>query len=356
MKRLLIVGRNAYAFPLQPSLRRRFDALSAELDWRQLGAGTSADDRFVLFAPFPVPALDGLVFHLLLPFRAARELRRFRPDAVLVQGAPEAALVLLARTLARVRTRVILDVHGDWRAPTRLYGSPLRRLLTPAADLLARFALARADAIRTVSPYTSGLVRAAGREPAAEFPAFMDLEPFLGPPAPLPEAPSALYVGSLERSKGIDVLARAWPLVRERVPAARLHVIGRGTLPAPSGKGVTHASGVATEEVAAALDAATLLVLPSRTEGMGRVAIEALSRGRAVVGSRVGGIPDLVTDGESGLLVPPGEPEALAEALVRVLGDPELAARLGAGAEVAAERLRPTPEAWAAGLRGLVAP
>ncbi len=140
------------------------------------------------------------------------------------------------------------------------------------------------------------------------------------------------------------------------MPAARLHVIGRGTLPAPSGDGVTHASGVATEEVAAALDAATLLVLPSRTEGMGRVAIEALSRGRAVVGSRVGGIPDLVADGESGLLVPPGEPEALAEALVRVLGDPELAARLGAGAEVAAERLRPTPEAWAAGLRGLVAP
>lgn len=356
MKRLLIVGRNAYSFPLQASLRRRFDALSGELDWRQLGVGTSTDERFVLYSPFPIRALDGLVFHLLLPFRTARELRRFGPDAVLVQGAPEAALVLLARVLARRRTRVILDVHGDWRAPTRLYGSPLRRLLAPAADLLARVALARADAIRTVSPYTSGLVRAAGREPDAEFPAFVDLEPFQGPLVSLPEPPRALFVGSLERSKGVDVLARAWPLVRERIPEAMLHVIGRGSLAAPAGAGVTAAAEVSTEEVAAALDAATVLVLPSRTEGMGRVAVEALSRGRAVVGSRVGGIPDLVADGEAGILVPPGDPEALAEALVRVLSDPALAARLGAGAATAAPRQRTTPEAWAAGLRGLVGP
>ncbi len=356
MKRLLIGGRNAYAFLLPPTLQRRFDALSAELDWRQLGAGVPGGPRFVLYPPFPVRALDGLVFHLLLPFRTARELRRFRPDAVLVQGGPETALVLLARALARVRTRVILDVHGDWRAPTRLYGSPLRRLLTPLADGLARLALARADAIRTVSPYTSRLVREHGREPDAEFPAFMDLEPFLGPAAPLPAAPSALYVGSLERSKGVDVLAQAWPLVRERVPGARLHVIGTGTLAPPTGDEVTREELVATAAVAAALDAATLLVLPSRTEGMGRVAVEALCRGRAVVGSRVGGIPDLVADGEAGLLVEPGDPEALVGALERVLGDPALAERLGAGAAAAAGRFRTTPGEWAEGLRGLVGP
>jgi hypothetical protein len=90
---------------------------------------------------------------------------------VLAQGAQEAALVLLARRLARVDTVVILDVHGDWRAPTRLYGSQLRRLLDPLADALARFGVRRADAIRTVSGYTTGLVRAAGREPDAVFPA-----------------------------------------------------------------------------------------------------------------------------------------------------------------------------------------
>src|SRR5439155_10177967 len=94
-----------------------------------------------------------------------------------------------------------------------------------------------------------------------------------------------------------------------------------------------------TDAVAAAMDEATLLVLPSRSEGMGRVVIEALLRGRPVVGSRVGGIRDLVRDGENGLLVEPGDGGALADALVRVLAERELAERLGAVA-------RPSAEPW----------
>ena len=70
-------------------------------------------------------ALDGPSFYALLPFRVAREIREFRPDAVLAQGAQEAALVNLGRRLARVPTRVIADIHGDPAAPTRLYGSPV---------------------------------------------------------------------------------------------------------------------------------------------------------------------------------------------------------------------------------------
>ena len=72
-------------------------------------------------------------------------------------------------------------------------------------------------------------------------------------------------------------------------------------------------------------------MLPSRSEGLGRVLIEAFCRGRPVVAMRVGGIRDLVEDGVNGLLVEPTT-EALADALVRVLADRALAARLGAGA------------------------
>jgi glycosyltransferase involved in cell wall biosynthesis len=352
--RLLIVGRTRFTFPLGESLERRFDALSAELDWRQMGTGRSTDERFALASPFPLERLDGIAFYLALPFRVGRQLRRFRPDAVLAQGLQETALVLLARALTRVPTKVIADIHGDWRAPTRLYGSRARRLLDPLADALARVGLRRADGIRTVSGYTTGLVRAAGREPDAEFPAYMDLEPFLGPAAPLPEAPAALFVGVLERYKAIDVLAAAWPAVRERVPGARLHVVGSGSLAAPAGEGTTWSSALTTAEVAAALDAATLLVLPSRSEGMGRVVVEAFCRGRAVVGSRVGGIPDLVRDGENGVLLPPGDTAALAEALARVLGDRELAERLGRGAHQSAGAWTATPEEFARRLRELV--
>ena len=257
---------------------------------------------------------------------------------------------------------MILDLHGDWRAPTRLYGSRARRLLDPLADALARRALRRADGVRTISAYTTELVRAEGMEPAAEFPAFMDLEPFLVKPVvPLPQTPRALFVGVLERYKAFDVLAEAWRAVARSVPDAVLHVVGQGTLAPVAHSLVEQLPGrvewspsLTANEVAAALDSATLLVLPSRSEGMGRVVIEAGCRGRAVVGSRVGGIPDVVVDGKTGVLVPPGDAGALAEALELVLSDRALAERLGADARIRVEPWLATPEEYARRVRDLV--
>lgn len=364
-RRLLMVGRTRYDLPLSETLSRKFAALDAELEVRVLATArrvSGSDPRFRLYRPLSLGPLEGAAFYALLPVRVARELRRFRPDAVLAQGGQETALVLLGRALARSRTKVILDIHGDWHAPTRLYGSPARRLLSPLGDLLARVAVRRADAVRTISAYTSGLVRAEGVEPAAEFPAFMDLEPFTASPAvSLPEQPTALFVGVLERYKAVDVLADAWRRVTVRLPEARLRIIGNGTmspvvetLVAEFPANVRWEHEVPTGDVAAALDAATVLVLPSRSEGLGRVVVEAFCRGRAVVGSRVGGIPDLVTDGETGLLVGPADAAALAEALVAVLDDEALAARLGTAARVAIEPWLATPEDYARRIRALV--
>ena len=307
-------------------------------------------------------ALDGPLWYLRLPRRVARELRRFDPDAVIAQGAQETALALLARRLARSRAKVVLDLHGDWRAPTRLYGSRARRLLDPFSDALAARALRRADAIRTISEYTTELVRAAGIEPAAEFPAFMDLAPFVERPlVRLPGPPRALFVGVLERYKAFDVLVEAWREVAGRFPEATLHVVGQGTLAPLAEALVAELPGrvewspkLGADEVAGALDASTLLVLPSRSEGMGRVVIEAGCRARAVVGSRVGGIPDVVVDGETGLLVPPGDAGALSDALVRVLGDRELAERLGAEGRARVEPRLATPDEYARRVRDLV--
>ncbi len=124
---------------------------------------------------------------------------------------------------------MIADIHGDWRAPTRLYGSRLRGLLSPAADRVAEAAVRHADGTRTVSDYTTRLVRAVGVEPADEFPAYMDFESFLAQPiAPLPSPPRALFVGALERNKNVDGLAEAWRRAAPRVPEATLHVVGDG--------------------------------------------------------------------------------------------------------------------------------
>ena len=364
-KRLLMVGRSRYSLPLSPSLAQKFDALSAELDVRVLassGGGRGQDPRFQLVRPIRPRALDGAAFYALLPFRVARELRSFRPDAVLAQGAQEAALCVLGRTLARVPTRVIADIHGDPAAPARLYGSSFRKALAPLADALARRGLRKSDGVRTISAYTSGLVRAAGVEPTAEFAAFMDLEPFVErEPVPLPEEPVALFVGVLERYKAVDVLADAWRLAAPRVPGARLELVGRGTLHDVVERLVADlpaqtrwTESLSTPEVARALDDATVLVLPSRSEGLGRVVVEAFCRGRGVVGSRVGGIPDIVEDGETGILVQPGDASALADALVRVLSDRALAERLGAAAHAAVQPWLATPEEYARRIRDLV--
>jgi glycosyltransferase involved in cell wall biosynthesis len=357
--RVLFVSRRV-ELPLAPSLARKWEAIGAELDYRVLAAGNGGNGAFHLARELPV--LDGPAFFASLPARIARELRSFKPHAVLAQGAHETAAALSARRLARVPTTVIADLHGDWRAPTRLYGSRLRGLLNPVADRVALAALRNADGIRTVTGYTTGLVRDLGLEPADEFPAYMDFDSFLqSPPPRLPSSPRALFVGVLERYKNVDGLVEAWRRVVERVPGARLHLVGSGTLQPLVEQLVrelpeqtTWTPRLSQSEIAAVLDEATVLVLPSRSEGMGRVIIEAFCRGRPVIGSRVGGIPDLVEDGANGLLVESGDTDALVEALERVLTDKELAERLAAGARSSTGMWTITPEEFAARLRALV--
>jgi glycosyltransferase involved in cell wall biosynthesis len=361
--RLLMVGRTRYRLPLAPSLAEKFDALAAELDVHVLaadGGGAGTDPRFHLVRR--TPALDGPSYYALLPLRVARAIRELRPDAVLAQGAQEAALAEAGAAIARIPTPVIADIHGDPGAPTRLYGSRSRKALAPLADALAGLGLRHAAGVRTISPYTSGLVRDAGVEPVAEFAAFMDLEPFLvSDPVSLPERPVALFVGVLERYKAVDVLAEAWRDASRRVPDGVLRLVGDGTL-----RGVARSlvddlpqqtawnERLDVAQVASALDDATVLVLPSRSEGLGRVVVEAFCRGRGVVASRVGGIVDIVADGETGILVSPEDPGALAEALVRVLSEPALATRLGRNARVAVEPWLATPQEYATRVRELV--
>jgi glycosyltransferase involved in cell wall biosynthesis len=352
--RLLLVGRTRYRVPLDEASVRKLSLLETGLEVRVLASaadGRAYDDGRVRLLPAARPRpLDGLAFHLLLPARLAGELRRTDADAVSAENHAIGAAALLARRLAGSRAKVLVDVHGDWRGGMRLYGSPLRRLLGPVDDRLARWTLRRADAVRVISPYTAELVRALGVEPGAVLPGYTDPGPFRATPTrPLPQRPQALFVGSLEPTKGVDVLVRAWRDVAARVPEARLRVLGTGSLAGLVRElvvelpdGVSWTPRVPPEEVAAALDASTLLVLPSRSEGLGRVVLEAFLRRRPVVGSAVGGIADLVADGVTGVLVPPGDAHSLAGAVVRVLSDRELAERLAARTEAAA---RPTLEA-----------
>src|SRR5439155_25510034 len=153
--RLLMAGRTRYRLPLSEGLARKFGALGGQFELRVIGSAPSgsptSDGVFRLVPPFRPRRLDGALFWTTLPFRVGRELREFRPDAIVVQSPYEAAAALLGRRLAGGPAKVVIEVHGDWRTATRLYGSPRRRLLSPIADRFGAGALRRADAVRTLS-------------------------------------------------------------------------------------------------------------------------------------------------------------------------------------------------------------
>lgn len=161
-------------------------------------------------------------------------------------------------------------------------------------------------------------------------------------------------VARLEAEKGHATLLEAWPTVLERVPAARLLVVGEGSLaeqlheqaeslgllgePCEGDRcvGTRHARPGAKvvftgrrEDVPAVTAALDVAVLPSYREALGLVILEAMALGRPVVASDVGGIPEMVEDGVTGLLVPPRDPVALGDAIVRLLTDHPLADILG---------------------------
>jgi len=364
---VLIVGRTRYRLPLDGSLARKFDALSNELDVRVLAARSPGaaghDPRFRLYGPGRPAALAGGLFQARLPFRIRRHILEFEPDVIICADPFICAAALAARRLSGTWVPVIAEVHGDWRTFTRSYGVGARRLLSLPADAVAVAALRRADATRALSPFTSGLVEEVRGSPAtASFATYSDLSAFVEHPvAPLPEQPVALFVGVLEAYKNIDGLAAAWRRVAAELPSARLVIVGQGSrqhvvdallrdLPGQ----VEHIPRLSPAEVAAAFDRATLLVLPSWPEGLGRVVIEAFARGRGVVATAAGGILDLVHDGVEGILVPRADEDALVSAVVRVLSDPELALRLGAAAHKSYGGWHSTPEQFARQLRELV--
>jgi glycosyltransferase involved in cell wall biosynthesis len=357
MRRVLFVGRTRYARPLAVTHARKFAALGEVLEPHVLGTAGSGSGflpRFTL--------LDGPLFYARAPFAVARLLRTFRPDAVIAQSPYEGLSVLAGRALARSRVKVIVEVHGDWTTASRYYGSPLRRLLGPLADRAAELAVRRADAVRTVSGFTAGMVRKLGVEPAAIFHTYTEIGAFVEhEPTPLPEAGRLAFVGVLEHYKNVDGLAAAWRLAASQLPHVTLELVGDGRrvetveallrdLPDQT---VWHPR-LEPSEVASLLDRSWALVLPSFSEGLPRVAIEALARGRPVIGSTGGGIPDAVRDGENGLLVPVGDARALANAIIRFCNDEGLRVRLAAGARPSAAALLTPPEEYARRVADLV--
>jgi glycosyltransferase involved in cell wall biosynthesis len=265
--------------------------------------------------------------------RLRRVIRRERVAIVHAQSGHTMALAALAT--AGTRAKVVFA----------------RRVTTPLRDNRAtRWKYARADRLISVSRAgVDGLLRA-GVDAARVrvVPSGVPLAPLASPPAAEllarlgvpPGVPLAVMVASLSAAKDPSAFVRAIHAARRAVPELHALLVGDGPLRealaaeiAALGLASTvHLTGFRSD--AESLEAAaSVVVLTSRNlEGTPGVLIDALALGKPIVCTRVGGVPEVIEDGVSGLILPIGHAEAIGGAIARVILDPALASRLSAGA------------------------
>jgi glycogen(starch) synthase len=174
------------------------------------------------------------------------------------------------------------------------------------------------------------------------------------PPERESAAPRLLFCGRLEHWKGADVLCAALPSLCAAFPSLQVHFIGADTqgrdgawaserlrqlVPSRYQAQLQFLGKMPHEQLVAQYQQATVVVVPSRWESFGLVAVEAMACGRAVVVSAAGGLAEVIEDGISGLQCPVNDSQALAAAVARLLSDSALRARLGAAARLRVEQL-----------------
>lgn len=313
---------------------------------QSLLSDTQIKRRTLLAAPFAVSASLGAVLGELRAARATgRPYDLVQAHWVLPNGPPAA--------LASSGTPLVVSLHGS-----DIY----------LAERHWSLALAAAGAFRAATAVTacSGDLRARGVRLGAApgrshvIPYGVNTRQFRPDPglraavrAELglaPEVPLVLGLGRLVAKKGFNVLLDAWPAVLRAVPGATLLIAGYGdqrerlerqAAALGLGNSARFIGRLERERAAAYVAAADVFALPivrEGVDGLPNVLLEAMGAGRAVVASRVAGVPDVVEDGVHGLVVPERDPAALAAAIVRLLADPDLARRLGAAARDRVER------------------
>lgn len=237
----------------------------------------------------------------------------------------------------------------------RHYGRTKGAAVVLGQRAFSRLEAARVDLFLPVSVATAegnGLAKAG--LPYQVIPNVITSEPNPGPDASLldelPAEPFLLFVGDIARAKGVDVLIDAYRALGERPPLVLIGKVWRDT-PVELPAGVSVLRDWPNAAVRAAMRRCLALVTPSIwPEPFGLVVAEALAAGRPVVASAIGGIPELVQHEHQGILFPPGDSEALAERLQRLLDDAELREAIAARAARSAaayspERIVPRVEA-----------
>lgn len=359
------MGNPRYTQPLNPTDDKKWRALNG-LGVRMFVIGFATRIRprhfrqhaeFYLLPALPAAPLRYLTVLFWGVALALWLVLRHNVSVIIAQSPYEGMVSGLVKQTARLigkPVRLIVETHGDFeqvlfQQRQVSFQGLYRRIMSWSAA----YALRQADVLRAVSQATEEqLHKYAPGKPVVRLMAWTDSTVFRETPraVPLADAQDIIYAGVLTPLKGVHFLVKAFAQISSDFPTAHLYLVGKlqdteyvaKLKEAVSTHHLTervHFTGaVNQQELATFMGRGRVLVLPSTTEGMGRVLVEALLCGTPVIGSNVGGIPDVIQDGVNGYLFPPGDVNALSQRLTDILRDPHID-DMGTRGRAFAERL-----------------
>lgn len=375
MNTLIWVSSARYTDPLDATASAKWKLLHKKLNREIIVVSFSADGkaheftqhvRFVLIPSARWSLLRYLIMLVMMPLTLIRLVRKSEGATLIAQSPFEGAFGALIRQLFPKKTCLIIENHNNFEEDVflqrRIPFAPVGKWLLKR---VASFAFRYADAVRVISTSTHERALAyAPHTPQVRFMTWTNTDAFASQTRtiPLSECHDIVYAGVLIPRKGVHLLLEAFAKLNH--PQARLVLVG-----APENADYTASlhtlaaslqitervifdGAVAQEKLAQRFAAARVMVLPSLSEGLGRVIVEAMWMGTPVIGSRVGGIPDLITDDENGYLIEVDSVSSLLEALQKVFTHPNYE-QMGANAREFALNFF-SPEIYAQGYIDLV--
>lgn len=356
MRGICYIGGTRYSKPLDTTSEKKFRKLATLGELYVIGFSVgiwprrfTQNSHFYLLPRLPFPVLRYAEMFVVGPVLAIWCIVRHNVGILVAQSPYEGFAASLAKIGARLlgrRVALVVESHGDFDISvfmqrdvllSRLYRFMMRRT--------SRFALHHAEILRCISNATRSQLEALiPGKPIVQFPTWTDLDVFLEAGARRKQEGSKkiiLYVGTLIPRKGVHLLLDAFGRIASEFEAVGLWLIGK----AEDGEYAQALRDQATrmrlservhflgpmpqEKLAEHMTEAEVLVLPSLSEGLGRVVFEAMACGTPVIGSHVDGIPEMITEGENGFLVPPSDVSLLAERLRWILRHPREAYVMG---------------------------
>jgi len=333
-----------YNDPLEATTARKWEMMAelTDYDIRITGFSTSLRPRrftehvhFYLIPQPPTSILRYLTIFTLSPLLLLYLVLRHDGKILVAQSPFEGAIGAWVKLVSRLfgkRLFLIIENHNNFEEDVFLQRNiPLKGVYKAIMLGLARFAFRHGDAVRVIS--SSTIARAKHYAPDLPQVRFMtwsntDIFQQTQRTVPINAAQDIVYAGVLIPRKGVHHLLTAFAQLDH--PSAQLYLVGHPENAAYAGEleqqaqdldireRVHFVGNVTQQGLADYFAKARVMVLPSLSEGLGRVVVEAMLLGTPVIGSRVGGIPDMITDGENGYLIEPDDVESLTDALRKI--------------------------------------